>query len=250
MKIERTFLIAPAVVRLIHRERVVSRDVIEGYLSRTPDQLQFVRVEPDGCNLLLASRGDAATRTEERAKISGAQAKALLGVAQGKIMYRRNLVRIGLGLELFLDRFEDLDLVSVQFDDAATAAAFVPPAWFGVEVTEEPAYQKSSFALDGMPEPREVPVTNTTVISFLDALETSAAALRVAPAEEVVVEAVLPAASTMGEDARPVVPSPARDGLMTEVLAGLSDALAASAAPAAEKEREPLVPFLARRAKG
>src|SRR3954470_4247397 len=99
MKIERTFLIAPAVVRLMQRERVVSRDIIEGYLTRAPDYLQFVRIEPDGCNLLLATRGDA-PRNEERAKVSGAQAKALLGIAQGKIMYRRTLVRIGLGLEL------------------------------------------------------------------------------------------------------------------------------------------------------
>ncbi len=31
MKYERTFMIAPALVRLIQRERLVGRDIIEGY---------------------------------------------------------------------------------------------------------------------------------------------------------------------------------------------------------------------------
>jgi CYTH domain-containing protein len=258
MKIERTFLIAPAVVRLMQRERVVSRDIIEGYLSRSTEQLQFVRIEPDGCNLLLASCGDA-PRTEERAKVSSAQAKALLGIAQGKIMYRRNLVRIGLGLELSLDRFDGLDLISVQFDDAATAAAFEPPAWFGAEVGEEPSYQRASFALDGMPAARDVPVSNGTVIAFLDALDGNGLAAppvriaAVAALEESVAEGQHATVMSVVEDARTVPVVAPRDGLMSEVLAGLSDALAASGSAAAERERdrEPLVPFLAtRRAKG
>ena len=40
--------------------------------------------------------------------------------------------------------------------DPATAAAFVPPAWFGIEVGDNEAYQKASFALEGMPQAEEV----------------------------------------------------------------------------------------------
>jgi adenylate cyclase len=255
MKIERTFLIAPAVVRLMQRERVVSRDIIEGYLSRTPDRLQFVRIEPEGCNLLLVAQGEGG-KTEERAKVSGAQAKALMDVCQGRIMYRRNLVRIGLGLDVYLDRFDTLDLVSVQFDDVATAAAFVPPAWFGTEVGDNEAYQKASFALDGMPQAEEVGVSNATVIAFLDAAETTAAAgaagrlAALMAADDVAVE-MTPAANAplLNDDTRQpreVVSGP-REGLMSEVLAGLSDALGTSSAVTVEKEREPLVALVSNR---
>jgi CYTH domain-containing protein len=255
MKIERTFLIAPAVVRLMQRERVVSRDIIEGYLSRTPDRLQFVRIEPEGCNLLLVAQGDAG-KTEERAKVSGAQAKALMDVCRGRIMYRRNLARIGLGLDVYLDRFDGLDLVSVQFDDAATAAAFVPPAWFGTEVSEKEAYQKASFALEGMPQAEEVAVSNATVIAFLDAAETTAAAgaagrlAALMAADDVTVETsatpIPPFGSHDGRPSRETASGP-RDGLMSEVLAGLSDALGTSTVEPAEKEREPLVALVTNR---
>jgi CYTH domain-containing protein len=254
MKIERTFLIAPAVVRLMQRERVVSRDIIEGYLSRTPDRLQFVRIEPEGCNLLLVAQGEAG-KTEERAKVSGAQAKALMDVCQGRIMYRRNLVRIGLGLDVYLDRFDNLDLVAVQFDDAATAAAFVPPAWFGTEVSDNDAYAKASFALDGMPEAEEVGVSNATVIAFLDAAETTAAAgaagrlAALMAAEDVTVEtSPAPVPTFASDDLRPRDGAPGpRDGLMTEVLAGLSDALGTTTPPLVEKEREPFVALVSNR---
>lgn len=252
MKIERTFLIAPAVVRLMQRERVVSRDIIEGYLSRTPERIQFVRIEPEGCNLLLVAQGEAG-KTEERAKVSGAQAKALMDVCHGRIMYRRNLARIGLGLDVYLDRFDGLDLVSVQFDDAATAAAFMPPAWFGREVSDKEAYHKASFALDGMPAAEEVAVSNATVIAFLDAAETPAAAgaagrlAALMAADDVTTEVSSVPVPTFGpDDARPPRDAAAgpRDGLMSEVLAGLSDALGTSAPEAVEKEREPLVTLL------
>jgi CYTH domain-containing protein len=255
MKIERTFLIAPAVVRLMQRERVVSRDIIEGYLSRTPDRLQFVRIEPEGCNLLLVAHGEGG-KTEERAKVSGAQAKALMDVCQGRIMYRRNLVRIGLGLDVYLDRFDGLDLVSVQFDDAATAAAFVPPAWFGIEVGDNEAYQKASFALEGMPQAEEVAVSNATVIAFLDAAETSAAAgaagrlAALMAADDVTVEtSSAPVADFGGDEGRQPreLASGPREGLMSEVLAGLSDALGTTAVQPAEKEREPLVALVTNR---
>src|SRR5215211_1612755 len=170
MKIERTFLLAPALVRLLQRERMVSRDIIEGYLSRAPERLYFVRAEPDNCNLLLVVNAEGA-RTEDRAKVSGAQAQAFLDACRGRITYRRNLVRIRPGLEVCLDRFEGLDLVSVQFDDAATACAFNVPVWFGPEVTDNPAYQKSSLALDEMPEAEEIPVSNSTIIAYLDSLQ-------------------------------------------------------------------------------
>src|ERR671916_647505 len=100
MKTDRTFLVPPAIVRLMQRERSVTRDIVEGYLSRTPDRVQFVRIEADGCNVILHTGDADGTRTEDRSRISGAQAKALMDVCQGRVMYSRKLTRIGAGLDL------------------------------------------------------------------------------------------------------------------------------------------------------
>ena len=250
MKVERTFRIAPALVRLMQRERLVSRDIIEGYLSRTPDRVQFVRIEPDGCTVLLVADQDG-TKTEDRAKVSGAQASALVDVCQGRIMYRRNVARIGQGLDVYLDQYEGLDLVSVQFDDLTTASAFEVPAWFGTEVTEDPAYQRSSFAIDGIPKAEEVPASNASIIAFLDALPGHGTGSRLGAAftlpdlhrEDFAVE-------REAATAPPVATLPGPNEQLDGVLAGLTEALTTSD-PVAEKKRAPfLVQVPGRRARG
>jgi CYTH domain-containing protein len=250
MKYERTFMIAPALVRLLQRERLVGRDIIEGYLSRTPEHVHFVRIEPDGCTVLLIANSDG-TQTEDRAKVSAAQAKALVDVCQGRVMYRRNAARIGQGLDVYLDQFEGLDLVSVQFEDPAAASAFEMPAWFGPEVTDDATFQRSSFALDGIPVAQEIAATNAAVIAFLDALPGSANGSRFSAfsladvsrqdvAIELAEEAAAPAPATSAES----------NEHMDDVLAGLKEALTPNDV-VVEKKRSPfLVPVSGRRARG
>jgi hypothetical protein len=89
MKIERVFRISPALVRVILRDRPVSTNVVEGYLSRAPGKTQFVRLEAAGSHLVLQVSSAGGT-VEERTKIPTAQAEALLQVSEGKIGYRRS----------------------------------------------------------------------------------------------------------------------------------------------------------------
>ena len=46
-------------------------------------------------------------------------------------------------LDIFKGRLEGLVMVEVEFGSEAEAEAFVPPAWFGVEVTADPRYRNS-----------------------------------------------------------------------------------------------------------
>jgi CYTH domain-containing protein len=246
MKSDRTFLVSPAIVRLLQRERSVSRDIVEGYLSRTADRVQLVRIEPDGCALLLHSIDEEGTRTEDRSRISGAQAKAIMDVCKGRIMYSRKLQRIGAGLDINLDRFEGLDLISMQFDDADTAASFIAPVWFGPEVTTDPQFERASFALNGMPKTPEAPVTNESIIAFLDAVAVTNGIASPAPgplrSDEHGPAEVSPADSEATDGAAEVE----REERISEVLAGLSDALTTSD----ETKLAPfLVPFASRRAR-
>src|SRR5829696_2000298 len=178
MKTERMFLIAPSLVRLILKERLVSKQVVEGYLAPASERTHFVRLEPSGCNLVLQSwRAEGAS--EQRTKVPSTQAEALLEVCPGKVTYRRTHIRLAPGAEALLDRFEEpdaLDLVAVEFEHPAEAEVFAPPGWFGPEVTQDPSYQKAAIALSGMPRADAVEVTNASVIALIETLEASAGA--------------------------------------------------------------------------
>ena len=62
----------------------------------------------------------------------------------------RYLIPLDNGLTAELDHFKSplsgLYLVEVEFPDIAGADAFVPPSWFGQEVTENPFYHNSAMS--------------------------------------------------------------------------------------------------------
>jgi CYTH domain-containing protein len=254
VKAERRFLIAPSLVRLILKERFIAKTVVEGYFAPTPSRTHFVRVEPGaGSNIVLQTFGGPDSPVEERTKISPSQAEALLDVCAGQIAYRRTHVRIAPGFDAFLDRLEQpgaLDLLAVEFDDPAGAAAFDPPGWFGPEVTGDLSYRRVALAVEGLPGAMTIEVDNAAVIALVDTLE-GHAGQRQAMNGEAGHEA-RPAApihhEMRAENGRPVIPFAERaqasshrapagripDARIDEVLAGLSEALESTGAVAAE----------------
>jgi CYTH domain-containing protein len=261
MKTERMFLIAPSLVRLILKERLVSKQVVEGYLAPASERTHFVRLEPSGCNLVLQS-WSAEGASEQRTKVPSTQAEALLEVCPGKVTYRRTHIRLAPGAEALLDRFEEpdaLDLVAVEFEHPAEAEAFAQPGWFGPEVTQDPSYQKAAIALSGMPRADAVEVTNASVIALIETLEASAGARQqlgshAEPALEPRPGNGASHHEPRPENARPVFTLPERpaapvrpaagalltpDPRFDEVLAGLSEALETAGGRAAEDEQQP-----------
>ena len=112
--------------------------------------------------------------SEERTDVPRAHGDALLDVCSGKAIYDRAVLALGNGREALVDRYATpgaLDLLSVVFDDPAQAAAFVPPAWFGDDVTENSAYDRHSVAIQGVPQTGEVPLNNAALEAILDLLE-------------------------------------------------------------------------------
>ena len=51
-------------------------------------------------------------------------------------------------LDIFHGAHQGLLLVEVEFPDTAAANAFVPPAWFGTEVSNDPRYRNSWLAFN------------------------------------------------------------------------------------------------------
>jgi hypothetical protein len=167
--IQRLFIIAPSLARLIRKERG-GEPVVEGYFPDQPHRSTFVQIEEARSSLILEADGDEAS--EERADLPLAHAQALLAVAQSQVEYLCTRLAIG-STEIQVLHFvrpAPLDLVAVAVPPEYEQA-FHPLPWFGPEVSAEPAYRRRRLALAGVPDARDVDVTNGALNSLLDLLE-------------------------------------------------------------------------------
>jgi hypothetical protein len=151
---------------------VVGR-IVEGYFPARPHREHFVSIEPSQCCLVLAPTREGGG-AEERAEIPRSHAEALLAVCVGKVGFECTIVPLGGSQHALLQRFiapGSLDLLTVEFEDGGDASAFVPPAWFGSEVTQDAAYDRGALARAGVPAPEAIPVSNAMLEELLDRLE-------------------------------------------------------------------------------
>src|SRR5215212_11759645 len=135
---QRRFLIASSFARLLRREQDMVGRIVEGYFAARPDRDHFVSLEPGHAYLVLAPARDGAGE-EERTEVPRSQAEALLAVCAGKVGFECTIVRLRDGKQALLQRFVapgSLDLLSIEFAAGEDADGFVPPAWFGPEVTQ------------------------------------------------------------------------------------------------------------------
>jgi len=171
--LQRRFLIASSLARVIRKQRGMVGQVVEGYFPAHPDRDLFVSLEPDVCYLVLTpTREDA--RPEQRTPIPQAQAEALLALCADQVTFACTILRLRGGPEALLQRFitpEPLDLLSLEFADQQDAHAFIAPAWLGPEVTQDSAYDRASLARIGRPAPEAVPLSDAALNELLDTLE-------------------------------------------------------------------------------
>jgi|GEM_PF-761097 len=172
MSTVRRFLVAPSLVRLIRKERGGAR-ITEGHFAPQGGRSSFVRVDGQQCQLVLLNKGPDGVPVEERTDVPRAHGDALLDVCPGKAAYDRTTLTIG-GREIAIDRYVtpgSLDLISIAFDNDGDAAGFQTPSWFGREVSGEPAFERQSLAIQGVPAQEEVPLSNAALDAVLDLIE-------------------------------------------------------------------------------
>jgi hypothetical protein len=165
----RQFTVAPSLARLIQRERGGER-VLEGYFPDRPQQCVHVLIEEHRSRLVLTDGADVST--EEGTEIPQAHAQALLAVTSGQVDYIRTILPLGRGAVHLLHFIKPgpLNLAVVEFGEGDDQE-YQPLAWFGPDVSGEPAYRRRRMALDGLPTVPEVDLTNEALNSLLDALE-------------------------------------------------------------------------------
>ena len=117
-------------------------------------------------NVLTVKRGGGLVRAEIEVPVDDRQAEALWRLTEGRRLEQvRKTVRRGellFEVDVYSGALAGLVVAEVEFPDARTAAAFVPPPWLGREVTGDRRYANRALAVDGLPpedggeEPREL----------------------------------------------------------------------------------------------
>ncbi len=145
MEIERKYLIKCLPEGL---ESYPSELIEQAYLCGHP----VVRVRRDGNQYYLTYKGEGLIAREEYNLPLTEEAYAhLLAKADGKIITKRRF-RIPFGpytieLDVFSGDREGLVMAEVEFESLEDAESFIPPEWFGTDVSEDPAYHNSVMAL-------------------------------------------------------------------------------------------------------
>lgn len=148
-EIERKFL-----VRRRPKDADEGTAIRQGYIAIEGDREVRVR-ERDGTCTLTVKRGRGRERAEVELVISPGELAELWPLAaERSLEKRRHLVRVEgaiAELDVYGGRHAGLEVVEVEFATAEDAERFVPPTWFGPEVTDDPRYSNARLAVDGPP---------------------------------------------------------------------------------------------------
>jgi CYTH domain-containing protein len=148
VEIERKFL-----VERLPEDLPAGRRIEQGYLAVAPDGVEVrIRRRAGACTLTVKS-GPGHVRVEEEMEIDERRFEALWALTEGRrIAKTRHVVPLAGGVAAEVDVYDDGLLVAeVEFPTEAASAAFLPPSWFGREVTGDARYANQRLALRGPP---------------------------------------------------------------------------------------------------
>ena len=131
-----------------HLEQYPSHEIEQGYLCTSPTIR--IRKMDDNCFLTYKSSGMMA-HLEQEMPLSLEAYKHLREKADGiLITKRRYLIPLDdthtIELDLFHGQLEGVTLAEVEFASVEEANAFVPPDWFGEDVTFDRRYHNSEMS--------------------------------------------------------------------------------------------------------
>ena len=151
-EIERKFLVSDPPAEALGSP---SEDIDQGYLvSDGETEIRLRR--RGGRHYLTVKKGHGEVREETEVEITPEQFGQLWPQTEGwRVEKRRHLIPLDGGLTAEMDvysgRLEGLVTVEVEFASREASSAFVPPDWFGTEVTGDVRYSNQQMARHGRP---------------------------------------------------------------------------------------------------
>ena len=142
MEIERKFLVTV----LPNLTKTLSYTIEQHYLSYEPE-VRLRLINDVRCVLTIKSNGNLARR-EVDIIIPRNKYDELFKMSIGNMIYKRRYEILKEPYKFEIDVFinRSLILVEVEFNSEDEANNFVPPDWFGEEVTYEPKYKNQYLA--------------------------------------------------------------------------------------------------------
>ena len=151
-EIERKFLVAEAPPGL---DGYPHEPIRQGYLALTDDGAEVRLRHKAGRFYQTIKQGEGLQRAEVEVELTHPQFDALWPLTEGRRVEKVRYVIAYEGRTIELDVYQGalvgLMTAEVEFPSLETSAAFEPPAWLGVEVTEEARYKNKNLAVFGMP---------------------------------------------------------------------------------------------------
>lgn len=120
----------------------------QGYLNTAP----VLRVRKEDDNYYFTYKGAGMLKREEyNLPLNKESYEHVIQKADGIIISKRRYLiplegRLICELDVFQKSYEGLLLAEVEFSSEEEANSFVPPAWFGKEVTFDPRYHNSNMS--------------------------------------------------------------------------------------------------------
>lgn len=145
MEIERKYLVRQLPEHLNDHP---CRTITQGYLNTAP--VIRIRQDNDSYELTYKSKG-LMTRQEYNLPLTREAYEHLLTKIDGYLIRKKRYMipltpELTAELDIFEDRLAPLTLVEVEFKSEEDALAFVPPSWFGEDVTFSGKYHNSYLA--------------------------------------------------------------------------------------------------------
>lgn len=122
----------------------------QGYLATDGDVAVRVRDTNGSRRTLTIKGGSGAVRTELEWDLGGIEFEALWALTGDrrieKVRYRLPVGEHVAELDVFDGGLTGLMLVEVEFETDEAMAAFEPPQWFGIDVTDDRRYSNAALA--------------------------------------------------------------------------------------------------------
>lgn len=131
-------------------------EITQGYLVIS-DEAEVRLRKSDNDFVQTVKSGSGKVRSEVEIPITEEQYQALWGMTSGKRL-EKTRYKIPLDndnfaeLDVYKGDLEGLMTVEVEFKSEAQANSFIPPEWFGVDVTANKSYKNQQLATKGHPQ--------------------------------------------------------------------------------------------------
>jgi adenylate cyclase len=149
-EIERKFLVRelPSEVRDARRD-----EIEQGYLVVGPVEVR-VRRRSGAPSELTVKSGGGLRRVEVNLALTPEQFDELWPVVECSLQKQRTDVPVGrwtVEVDVYRGKLEGLVVAEVEFGSEDEARAFVPPPWFGPELTGDARFRNSALAIADAP---------------------------------------------------------------------------------------------------